>query len=181
LNWRTVAVASGAVVVVVCGGLALSNPSLARYQNLVLSPLAEVEAQKLAQADRRAIEQEAARINAIFASVHYDPHKIDAATLQETHPWLGKLLVNQDKAAGQTFPESLELAKQRAFAQVDLMHKVVFHEVLEQFTVHTTRTSYGLWSTFTTCGAGKTLRYTGVVRAFYEQTDSHCPPQPPEN
>jgi len=180
INWRMVAAAVSGTVVVICGGLALSNPTLSHYRESILSPLAELEAEKLAQGDRRAIEQEAARINAIFASVHYDAHQIDAATLQESHPWLGASIAHQDKAEGRTFHESLELAKQRAFAKVDLLKKVVSLEVLEKLHNHSMRTSYGLWSTFTTCGAGQSRSYTGVAWMFFEQPDSHCPPHAPE-
>ncbi len=172
-----VAAAGGSVVLVICAGMALSNPSLPQYQKSILTPLAELEAEKLAQGDRRAIEQEAAMIYTIFASVHYDAHRLDAATLQNNHPWLGASIAHQDKAEGRTFKESLELAKQRAFSKVDLLRQTVFHEVLEKLTTHTTRTSHGLWSTFATCGAEKTLSYTGVVGTFYERPESLCPPK----
>ncbi len=175
MRWRMVAAACGSVVLVICAGLALSNPSLPRYQKSILTPLAELEAEKLAEGDRRAIEQEAAMISSIFASVHYDAHKLDAATLQNNHPWLGASIAHQNEAEGRTFAESLALAKQRAFSQVDLLRRTVFHEVLEKVTTHTTRTSHGLWSTFATCGAGKALSYTGVAGTFYERPESGCP------
>ena len=177
MHWRMAAAAGGSVVLVICTGMALSNPSLPRFQKSILTPLAELEAEKLAQADRRAIEQEAAKIYSIFASVHYDAHKLDAATLQDNHPWLGASIAHQNEAEGRTFAESLALAKQRALSQVDLMHKIVFHEVLEKLTTHTTRTSYGLWSTFATCGAGRALSYRGVAGTFFEQPERNCPPQ----
>jgi len=177
MRWRMVAAACGGVVLVICAGLALSNPSLPRYQNSILTPLAQLEAEKLAQADRHAIEKEAAMIYSIFASVHYDAHKLDAATLGDNHPWLGASIAHQNEAEGRTFAESLALAKQRAFSQVDLIRQTVFHEVLEKLTTHTTRTSHGLWSTFATCGAGRALSYTGVAGTFVEQPQSNCPPE----
>ncbi len=175
MNLRTAAVAVGSVVVVLCSGLLLSNPSLVHYRESILLPLAELEAEKLAQGDRRAIEQEAAKISAVFAHVHFDAHKLDAEVLESNHPWLGALLVHQDERQGRPFTESLELAKQRAFAKVDLLKKVVSLEVLEKLQNHSTRTSYGLLSTFTTCGEGKALNYTGVAWMFFEQPENNCP------
>ncbi len=162
-------------MLVICVGLALSNPSLTKYRNSVLMPLAELEAEKLAQPDRRAIEQEAAKINAAFASVQYDAHKLDAARLQAIHPWLGPWLVNQNDTEGRTFSEILALAKQRALSRVDLVRKTVSYEVVAKLNSFTTRTSHGLWSTFATCGAGKALSYTGVAGMFYEQPENNCP------
>lgn len=175
MNWRLAAAAGGSGVVVICVGLALSNPTLPEYQGSILTPLAELEAENLAQADRRAIEQEAAKISALFAAVHYDAHQLDATILQNNHPWLGALITHQDATEGRTFPESLTLAKQRAFSKVDLLRQTVFHEVLEKLTTHTTRTSHGLWSTFATCRAGKALSHTGVAGMFFERSESHCP------
>jgi len=177
IPWKRVAAASGGVALVICAGLALSNPTLPQYRNSILTPLAELEAEKLAQPDRRAIEQEAAKINAAFASVQYDAHKLDAAMLQNIHPWLGPWLVNQNETQGRTFPEILALAKQRALSRVDLVRKTVSYEVVAKLNSYTTRTSHGLWSTFSTCGAGKALNYTGVAGMFYEQPENTCPPK----
>ena len=137
-------------------------------------PLAELEAEKLAQADRRAIEQEEAKISAAFASVHFDAHKLDAAVLQNNSPWLGPWLANQNETEGRTFPEILALSKQHALSRVELVRKTVSYEVVAKLNTHTTRTSHGLWSTFATCGAGKALTYTGVAGMFYEQPESTC-------
>jgi len=175
IPWKRIAAVSGSVVLVICAGMALSNPTLPQYRNSVLMPLAELEAEKLAQPDRRAIEQEAAKINAAFASVHFDAHKLDAAMLQNIHPWLGPWLANQNEAEGRTFAEILALAKQRALSRVDFTRKIILSEALRDLTIHTTRTSHGLWSTFATCWAGKALSYTGVAGMFYEQPENSCP------
>lgn len=104
MDWRMAAAAGGSAVLVICAGLALSNPSLPRYQKSILMPLAELEAEKLAQADRRAIEQEAAKIYSIFASVHYDAHKLDAATLRDNHPWLGASIPTRTRPKAARLP-----------------------------------------------------------------------------
>ncbi|MGH7206853.1 MAG: hypothetical protein ACREI2_11670 [Nitrospiraceae bacterium] len=179
MHWKMAAAAGGSVVLVICAGMALSNPTLPQYRQSILTPLAELEAEKLAQADRRAIEQEAAKIYAEFASVHYDAHKLDAAILQKNHPLLGAWLPHQNETESRTFPEILALSKQRALSRVDLIRKTVFYEVLTKLTTHTTRTSHGLWSTFATCGAGKALSYTAVAGTFYEQTENNCPVKGP--
>ena len=175
IPWKRIAAVSGSVVLVICAGMALSNPTLPKYRNSVLMPLAELEAEKLAQPDRRAIEQEAAKINAAFASVQYDAHKLDAAMLQNIHPWLGPWLANQNETEGRSFGEILALAKQRALSRVDFTRKIMLSEALRDLTIHTTRTSHGLWSTFATCGAGKALSYTGAAGMFFEQPESNCP------
>ena len=175
MNWKIAAAVGCSVVLVICAGLALSNPTLPQYRTSILTPLAELEAEKLAQADRRAIEQEAAKIYAAFASVQYDAHKLDAALLRENHPLLGASLANQNETEGRTFTEILALSKQRALSRVDLIRETVLYEVLAKLSIHTTRTSHGLWSTFATCGVGKALTYTGIAGRFYEETEHNCP------
>ena len=175
MHWKMAAVAGGSVLLVICAGIALSNPTLPQYRQSILTPLAELEAERLAQADRRAIEQEAAKIYAEFTSVHYDAHKLDAAILQKNHPLLGPSLAHQNEAEGRTFTEILALSKQRALSRADLTHTIILSRTLTDLTTHTTRTSHGLWSTFATCGAGKALSYTGVAGMFYEQTENTCP------
>ena len=175
IPWKRVAAASGGVVLVVCAGLALSNPTLPQYRKSILTPLAGLEAEKLVLADRRAIEQEAARIHAAFASVQYDAHKLDAAILQNNHPLLGPWLANQNETEGRTFTEIIALAKQRALSRADFTRDIILSEALRDLTIRTTRTSHGLWSTFATCWAGKALSYTGVAGMFYEQPENSCP------
>ena len=175
MHWKMAAAAGGSVVLVICAGMALSNPTLPQYRNSILTPLAELEAEKLVQADRRAIEQEAAKINAAFASVHYDAHKLDAAILQNNHPLIGASLPHQNETEGRTFTEILALAKQRALSRVDFTRTIILSEALRDLTIRTTRTSHGLWSTFATCGAGKALSYTGAAGMFFEQSESNCP------
>lgn len=175
MRWKMAAAAGGCVLLVICVGMALSNPTLPQYRQSILTPLAEREAEKLVQADRRAIEQEAVKIYAEFASVHYDAHRLDAAVLKEHHPLLGPWLVHQNEAEGRTFPEMIALSKQRALSRVDFTRHIVSSGALGDLTIGTTRTSYGLWSTFSTCMAGKALSYTGVAGTFYEQPESTCP------
>lgn len=175
MHWKVAAAAGGSVVLVICAGMALSNPTLPQYRKSILTPLAELEAEKLAQADRRAIEQEAAKIYSEFRSVSYDAHKLDAAILKENHPMLGAWLAHQNETEGRPFAEILALAKQRALSRVDLTRTIVLSGALGDLTIRTTRTSYGLWSTFATCGVGKALNYTGVAGTFYEQPESNCP------
>jgi len=175
MHWNMAAAAGGSVALIICAGMALSNPTLPQYRKSILTPLAELEAEKLAQADRRAIEQEAAKIYAEFASVHYDAHKLDAAILKERHPLLGPWLVHQNEAEGRTFPEMIALSKQRALSRVDFTRHIVSSGALGDLTIGTTRMSHGLWSTFATCTAGKALIYTGVAGMFYEQPESTCP------
>jgi hypothetical protein len=175
MDWKVIAAAVCGAVLVVCAVLALSNPSLSRYKNSVLMPLAELEAEKLAQIDRRAIEQEAANIQAAYASLHFDVHKLNAAAFKEHYPLLGASLTNPHETAGRTFPEILALSKERALSRVDIVRTAVVHEVFAKLDAHSTRTSHGLWSTFATCDAGKAFSYTGVAWTFHEQTDSTCP------
>jgi len=175
IHWKRVAAACGSVLLVICAGMALSNPTLPQYRKSILTPLAELEAEKLVQADRRAIEREAAKIYAEFASVHYDAHKLDAAILKERHPLLGPWLVHQNEAEDRPFTEMIALSKQRAISRVDFTRQIVSSGALGDLTIGTTRTSYGLWSTFATCTAGKALIYTGVAGMFYEQPESTCP------
>lgn len=175
INWIRIAAACGSVVLVICAGMALSNPTLPQYRQSILTPLAEREAEKLVQADRRAIEQEAAKIYAAYASVQYDAHKLDAAILKERHPLLGPWLAHQNEAEGRTFPEMITLSKQRALSRVDFTHHIVSSGALGDLTIGTTRTSYGLWSSFSTCMAGKAINYTGVAGMFYDQPESTCP------
>ena len=175
MHWKMAAAAGGSVVLVICAGMALSNATLSQYRKSILAPLAELEAEKLVQADRRAIEQEAAKINAAFASVHYDAHKLDAAILQNNHPLLGPWLANQNETEGRTFTEIIALAKQRALSRADFTRDIILSEALRDLTIRTTRKSHGLWSIFATCGAGKPLSYTGVAGMFHEQPESNCP------
>ena len=177
MDWKVVAAAVCGVVLVVCAGMALSNPTLSQYRKSVLMPLAELEAEKLAQVDRRAIEQEAANIQAAYASFHFDVHKLNAAAMKERYPLLGASLTNPNETTGRTFPEILALSKQHALSRADIVRTAVLHEVFAKLSTHSTRTSHGLWSTFATCGAGtgRPLGYTGVAWMFYEQTDKNCP------
>jgi hypothetical protein len=177
MDWKVVVAAVCGVVLVVCAVMALSNPSLSRYEKSVLMPLAELEAEKLAQIDRRAIEQEAANIQAAHASVHFDVHKLNAGAMKERYPLLGASLTNPNETGGRTFSEILTRSRQHALSRVDIVRTAVLHEVFVKLVTHSTRTSHGLWSTFATCGAGtgRPLSYTGVAWMFYEQTDNTCP------
>ncbi len=175
MDWKVVAAAVCGVVLVVCAGMALSNPTLSRYQKSVLMPLAELEAEKLAQIDRRAIEQEAANINAVYASVHFDVRKLDVAFLKKIYPLLGASLTNPNETEGPTFTEILALSKQRALSRVDIVRTAVLYEVFAKLDAHSTRRSHGLWSTFATCGVEMALSYRGVAGMFFEQTDNTCP------
>lgn len=175
MDWKMVAAAVCGVVLVVCAGMALSNPTLSRYEKSVLMPLAELEAEKLAQVDRRAVEQEAANIQAAYASTHFDVHKLNAGAMKERYPLLGASLTNPNETTGRTFTEILALSKQRALSRVDIVRTAVVQEVFTKLDAHSTRTSHGLWSTFATCGVGRPLSYTGVAWMFYEQTDNNCP------
>jgi hypothetical protein len=175
MDWKVVVAAVCGAVLVVCAILALSNPSLSRYKKSVLMPLAELEAEKLAQVDRRAVEQEAEKIQAAYASLHFDVHKLNAEAFTERYPLLGASLTNPDVTAGRAFPEILALSKERALSRVDIVRTAVVYEVFERLSTHSTHTSHGLWSTFATCGAGRPLSYTGVAWMFNEQTDNTCP------
>jgi hypothetical protein len=175
MDWKLVAAAACGVVLVVCAGLALSNPTLSQYKNSVLTPLAELEAEKLAQVDRRAVEQEAATIQAAYDSLHFDIHQVNAAAFTEHYPLLGGSLTNPTETAGRTFPEALAHAKERALSRVDIVRTEVLAEVFARLDTHSTRTSHGLWSTFATCGAGRPLSYRGVAWMFSEQTEHTCP------
>ena len=175
MDWKIVATAVCGLVLVICAGLALSNPALSRYKNSVLMPLAELEAEKLAQIDRRAVEQEAAKIQAAYASLHFDVHKVNAAAMKERYPLLGATLTDPNEAAGRTFTEILALSKQRALSRVDIVRSAVQYEIFAKLAAHSTRTSHALWSTFATCGAGRPLSFTGVAWMFYEQAHNNCP------
>jgi len=175
MDWKLIAAAVCGVALVVCAAMALSNPTLSQYKKSVLMPLAELEAEKLAQIDRRAIEQEAANIQAAHASIHFDVRKLNAAAFKEHYPLLGASLTDPNETAGRTFPEILALSKQRALSRVDIVRTAVVAEVFTKLDAHSKRTSHGLWSTFATCGAGKAFSYMGIVWTFHEQADNNCP------
>ncbi|MGH7232749.1 MAG: hypothetical protein ACREJU_15535 [Nitrospiraceae bacterium] len=174
MSWKLIVLAGGALALAAYASLSFLNPTLAGYQQAILISLADQEAERFAVADRRAIEQEAARLTSQFVAVRYDARQLDAATIQRNHPLLGAALSHQNQSSGRTLTENLAISKEHALKRVVVTRNAMRYSILVDLTTHTTRISYRLWSYFSTCHEKKALAYTGVAGRFYERADHEC-------
>jgi hypothetical protein len=155
-------------------GLMVLNPSLADYRADILTTLALQEADRAAAGDRRAIEQEAARLASEFAAVHYDPAKLDAARVRRFHPLLGAALVEHAQMNGKTLTETLALSKEHALRRIAATQETMRYGILVKLDAATSRVSYGLWSVYSTCLDRAAFAYTGVAGRFYPRAFHDC-------
>lgn len=171
---KSLALAISAAVISVYAWLSFSNPDLNEYQQSVLSVIADREADRLAAADRRAVEQEAALLAAQFMAVRYDPHQLDADVIRRNHPLLGSALLNLNQSSGGPLTEKLSALKEQALKRVETTREAMRYSWLVDLTRHTTHNSYGPLSYFSTCLKNMTLSYIGIARRFYERSDNDC-------
>lgn len=158
----------------ICLGLTLSNPTLAQYRKFVLTGLAEQEVNRQEQIERQAVEREAASIGAYFSAAHYEGSRLDILTITRQYPRLGASLAAQLDTPGATLHERLAHNKQRAIQRIALTHETILYSLLADLSIHTTRISYGLWSSFSTCHDNRLRVYLGVAGQFHEEDASTC-------
>ncbi|OLC41317.1 MAG: hypothetical protein AUH74_06230 [Nitrospirae bacterium 13_1_40CM_4_62_6] len=139
-------------------------------------PRADQIVRQWAEADRRTIEQEAARATANYAANRIDPPDLTVLSLLKTIPYLPSYLDRTKETEGQPFPERLALWKHRALLRVGEAHDAAVLALLAKLAVHTTRTSYGLISIFSTCYEGNARRYVALAGQFVELAEEPCVP-----
>ena len=158
----------------VCLGLALSNPTLVQYRKSLLTGLAEKEVNRQEQIEREAVEREVASIDSYFSAAHYEGRRLDSLTIQRRFPRLGASLASQLSAPGATLSESLIQVKQRAVQRITVTRETILFSLLADLSIHTTRTSYGLWSSFSTCHNNRLGTYLAIAGQFFEQDAGTC-------
>ncbi len=156
--------------------LAFFNPTLPTHHTSILMPRADQIVRQWAEADRRTIEQEAARATANYAANRIDPPDLTVLSLLKTIPYLPSYLDRTKETEGQPFPERLALWKHRALLRVGEAHDAAVLALLAKLAVHTTRTSYGLISIFSTCYEGNARRYVALAGQFVELAEEPCVP-----
>ena len=171
MKWIT-AISIG--ITLIYSTLTFLNPTLIEYQGAILAPLAEEEAERLAAADRRVVEQEAARLSSQFTAVHYDSRKLDAAWILKHHPILGASFVHQAGSEGKTLTENLLIAKRQALRRIETTRETIRYGLLVDLTAHSNRRSHGTWSEFSTCLKTLALSYTGLAGQFYAKSEHAC-------
>lgn len=158
----------------VCLGLALSNPTLAQYRKGILTGLAEQEVNRQDQIERQAVEREAASIDAYFSAAHYEGSRLDILTIKRQYPRLGASLAAELSNPGATLSERLAHIKQRSLQRIIVTRETILYSLLADLSIHTTRISYGLWSSFSTCHDHRLGVYLGVAGQFYEEDAGTC-------
>lgn len=162
-------------ILAVCSlALALSNPSLAAYRQSILSVIAEQEAHRQAQSERAAIEHEAAALKSYFAAVHYDGSRLDIATIQNRFPKLGRSLITQPAAISVSLHERLSQMKEQALHRITVTRETALYSLKADLAAHSVRTSYGLWSHFSTCYNGRLVSYLALAGQFHEEDSGTC-------
>lgn len=136
--------------------------------------MAEQEANRQEQNERHAIEREAASIDSYFSAAHYEGSRLDILTIQRRYPRLGASLANQLSAPGATLSERLMHVKQRALQRVTVTRDTMLYSLLVDLSIHTTRTSYGLWSSFSTCHDNRLGAYLAIAGQFFENEPRPC-------
>jgi hypothetical protein len=157
-----------------CLGLALSNPTLSQYRTSMLTGLAEKEVNRQEQIERDVVEREAASIDSYFAAAHYEGSRLDILTIQRRYPRLGASLAGQLSAPGATLSERLVQVKERALQRITVTRETILYSLVADLSIHTTRTSYGLWSSFSTCHNNHLGTYLGVAGQFFEEEAGTC-------
>jgi hypothetical protein len=174
MNGKLFLFSSAAVALSTYFSLTFFNPNLNDYQQSVLAVVANLEAERLASRDRRALEQEAANLTSQFLAVRYDPRRLDAAVIQKNHPLLGNAFSNPHEPSHGTLTERLSFFKEQALKRIETTRETMRHGWLVDLTRHTKRNSYGAWSHFSTCLKDRTLSYIGIAGRFYERTEHDC-------
>lgn len=155
-------------------GLAIFNPSLATHHRSILRPRADQLAREWAEADRRTIEREVARATAHYAANRSDVPDLTSLSLLKTVPYLPSYFDRTKETEGQPFPERLALWKHRALLRVGEAHDATVQALVAKLAVHTTRTSYALFSIFSTCHEGTARRDVGLAGLFVELPAGTC-------
>lgn len=175
MNIKTLLMAIVCLILVVCLGLAISNPSSANYRQVILRGVAEQEVNHQEQTERQAIEREAASLESYFSAVHYEGRRLDSATIQRQYPKLGTLLVNHHASTNDaTLSERLMQVRQQALQRVTITRETLLYSLLADLSMHTTRTSYAVWSHFSTCHNNRVQNYLAVAGQFYEEAAGAC-------
>jgi hypothetical protein len=175
-NWIQRLTKSTPVLLLLFVALAFFNPTLATHHASILMPRADHLAREWAEADRRTIEREAARATANYTANRIDPPDLSALSLLKTIPYLPSYLDRTKETEGQPFPERLALWKHRALLRVGEAHDAAVAALLAKLAPHTTRTSYGLISIFSTCYEGNARRYVALAGQFVELAEEPCVP-----
>lgn len=175
-NWIQRLTKSIPVLLLLFVALAFFNPTLATHHTSVLMPRADQLAREWAETDRRTIEQEAAQAVANYAANRTNPPDLTALSLLKTIPYLPSYLDRTKETEGQPFPERLALWKHRALLRVGEAHDATVAALLAKLAPHTTRTSYGLISIFSTCYEGNARRYVALAGQFVELAEEPCAP-----
>lgn len=158
----------------VCLGLTWSNPTLAQYRKSILTGLAEQEVNHQEQMERQAVEREAAAIDAYFSAAHYEGSRLDILTITRQYPRLGASLATQLDTPSATLRERLAHVKQRALQRITVTRETLLYSLLADLSIHTTRISYGLWSSFSTCHDNRLGIYVGIAGQFHEEDAGTC-------
>ncbi len=158
----------------VCLGLALSNPTLTQYRKSILTGLAEQEVNRQEQIERQAVEREAASIDAYFSAAHYEGSRLDILTIKRQYPRLGASLATELNTPGVTLSERLAHIKQHALQRITVTRETILYSLLADLSIHTTRISYGLWSSFSTCHDHRLGLYLGIAGQFHEEDAGTC-------
>lgn len=174
MNAKTMIIAGLCLITLICLGMAFSNPTLVHYRASILAGLAQQEVNRQEQIEREAVEREAASINSYFSAAHYEGSRLDTLTIQRRYPRLGASLAIQLSAPGATLSERLVQVKQRALQRITVTRETLLYSLLADLSIHTTRTSYGLWSIFSTCHNTRLGTYLGFAGQFYEQDAATC-------
>ena len=174
MNAKVLVIAVPCLIALICLGLALSNPTLGQYRTSLLAGLAEEEVNRQERIEREAVEREAASIDRYFSAAHYEGSRLDILTIQRRYPRLGPSLASQLGAPGATLSERLVHVKQRALQRITITRETILYSLLADLSIHTTRTSYGLWSSFSTCHNNRSGTYLAVAGQFVERDAGAC-------
>lgn len=162
------------VILVVSLSFAVTNPSLAQYGRSILTAMAQQEATAQEQIERETIEREAASLESYFSAAHYEGSRLDTLTVQRQYPRLGPALAIELRASGATLAERLALIKQRALQRITVTRETIQYSLLADLSLHTTRVSYGLWSSFSTCHNNRLSRHLGIADRFLKEQPGTC-------
>ena len=176
MTWKQRVTKTIPAVLLCSAGLAIFNPTLSTHHASILMPRADKLAREWAEADRRTIEREAAQAVAHYTANRTDPPDLTALSLLKTIPYLPSYLDRTRETEGQPFPERLALWKHRALLRVSEAHDATVQALLAKLAVHTTRTSYGVISIFSTCYEGNARRYVALAGLFVELAEEPCAP-----
>jgi len=175
MNLKTLLITVLGFVSLTCIGLTVSNPTLAQFRQSMLTRIAEQEVHREEQVERLAIEREAASLESYFSAAHYEGSRLDILTIQRQYPRLGASLASQHAGIqSATLSERLAQVKQRALQRIAVTRETTLYSLLADLSTHTTRISYGLWSSFATCHNDRLAMYLGIAGRFHEEDAGTC-------